>query len=228
MVISKELTELIENKEIIPFLLLLKDNYYVLEYDADDNIIGRFVQRDGKIYEIFNIFHTENIEGYLKDKLSYSVLFRQLDNHQLNRYVICDEKNYISVYNHQLKKNYEQCMSMTKDKESTYSIICKEIDEYAGNFVSFEGDDEGLLVCACMSDEDLYWVYLTKDFKIKFSSCVGSFKIISDKAYIKEHFSKLKYVAETQTEDLVRLLNDYFDNQIDYIFTNIKFKKDEQ
>lgn len=226
MTLSKELTELIDNKAIIPFLLLLKDDYYVLVYDKDDNIIGRFVQRKGKVYEIFNMYHTENIEEYLEHKLSYSILFNISDDYQLNRYVICDEKNYVFCYRQQLKKGYEQCVSMTKDKESTYSIIRKEIDKYAGGFVSFGDNDEGLLVAACMSDEDLYWVYIKENLKVNFSSCVGGFKVISDEEYIKEHFPQLKHISETQTEDLVHLFNECFEDKIDYVFTNTKFRKE--
>lgn len=226
MKLSKELTELIENKAIVSFLLLLKDDYYVLVYDKDDNIIGRFVQRNGKIYEIFNLYHTEDIENYVEEKLSYSALFRHLDDYKLGRYVICDEKNYISVYKRQLKKDYEQCMSLSNDKETTYSIIRKEIDKYAGNFISFGDNDEGLLVAACMSDEDLYWVYIKENLKVSFSSCVGGFNVITDEEYIKNHFPQLKHISETQTEDLVHLFNGCFENKIDYVFTNTKFRKE--
>lgn len=59
-------------------------------------------------------------------------------------------------------------------------MMKEKIEKYGGKIVSFETNDDGLLVGATITDEDLYWVYVDKDFKVHLSSTVGGFKVIEN------------------------------------------------
>ena len=227
--VSKELQQKIENKYIIPYLLLLRDGLYLIIYDKNDDIIGRFVKsdEDGKIYEIHNVLFTDDIEDYLSDEVlfAHSVLFRNNKDYELNKYVICERKEYISRCKEFIKKIIDTVNSIKKP--NTYTLIMDSIERDGGKYVTFDHGDskyDGILVAACDSDEDIYWVVITNELKIQLESAVGGYHVIEDKKQLKSMNKELKSLQENKPEELVSMVENYFKNKIDYVFTKIKVK----
>lgn len=226
--ISNELQKKIKNKYITPYLLLLQNGLYLIIYDKDDDIIGRFTKNaDGKIIEIHNVLFSDNIEEYLDEESinAHSILFRNIGNYELNKYVICERNEYISRCKDFIKKLIEQVHAIKKP--NTYTLIMDDIERDGGKYVTFDHSDnkyDGILVAACDSDEDIYWVVITNELKIQLESAVGGYHVIEDKKQLKSMNKELKSLQENKPEELVSMVENYFKNKIDYVFTKIKVK----
>lgn len=225
--ISNELQKKIKNKYITPYLLLLQNGLYLIIYDKDDDIIGRFTKNaDGKIIEIHNVLFSDNIEEYLDEESinAHSILFRNIRNYELNKYVICERKEYIKRCKDFIKKIIDRVNEIKKP--NTYTLICDSIERDAGKYVKFGENerDKGILVAACDSDEDLYWVIINNNMKIMMESAVGTYTIIEDKKELKGMNKELKRLQEEEPDKLLKMVTDFFENEVDYIFTNIKIK----
>ena len=121
-----------------------------------------------------------------------------------------------------LKKSVEQVIKFRGDDNDTYSMMKEKIEKYGGKVVSFETNDDGLLVGATITDEDLYWVYVDKDFKVHLSSAVGGFKVIENP---DNSFKTLLHVAQSEPENIALIVNERVEDDIDYIFTGLKIRE---
>lgn len=221
-IISKELEKIIKNKFVIPYLTILKEKQYLVITDEDNVIQGRFVNNDNKLIEIFNIYNTEEIEKYIEGIYPFSFFVRDIDKWELLKFNVFDRKGYVQFMKNNLKKSVEQVIKFRGDDSDTYSIMKKEIEEYGGKIVSFGTNDDGLLVGATITDEDLYWIYVDKDFKVHFSSAVGGFKVIENP---DNSYKSLLYVANNEPENIIHLVNNNVKDSIDYIFTGLKVRE---
>ena len=222
VVISKDLENTIKNKFVVPYLTILKDNQYLVITDEDDVIQGRFVNTDNKLIEIFNIYNTKEIEKYIEGMYSLSFLVQNIDKWELLKFNVFDREGYVQFMKDNLKDSVEQILKFPGDDSDTYSIMKKEIEEYGGKIVSFDTNDDGLLVGATITDEDLYWVYVDKDFKVHLSSAVGGFKVIENP---DDSFKTLLYVAQNEPENIALIVNERVEDDIDYIFTGLKIRE---
>ena len=220
-IISKELENIIKNRFVIPYLTILKDNQYLVITDEDDVIQGRFVNTDNKLIEIFNIFNTKEIEEYVKWMYPISFFVRDIDKWELLKFNVFDRKGYVQFMKNNLKNSVEQIIKLRGDN-NTYSIMKKEIEKYGGKIVSFDTNDDGLLVGAAITDEDLYWVYVDKDFEAHLSSAVGGFKVIE---YPDDSFKTLLHVAQSEPENIALIVNERVEDSIDYIFAGLKVRE---
>lgn len=220
-IISKELENIIKNRFVIPYLTILKDNQYLVITDEDDVIQGRFVNTDNKLIEIFNIFNTKEIEEYVKWMYPISFFVRDIDKWELLKFNVFDRKGYVQFMKNNLKNSVEQIIKLRGDN-NTYSIMKKEIEKYGGKIVSFDTNDDGLLVGAAITDEDLYWVYVDKDFEVHLSSAVGGFKVIE---YPDDSFKTLLHVAQSEPENIALIVNERVEDSIDYIFAGLKVRE---
>ena len=221
-IISKELEKVIKNKFVIPYLTILKKNQYLVITDEDDVIQGRFVNTDNKLIEIFNIYNTKEIEKYIEGMYSLSFLVQNIDKWELLKFNVFDREGYVQFMKDNLKDSVDQILKFPGDDSDTYSIMKKEIEEYGGKIVSFDTNDDGLLVGATITDEDLYWVYVDKDFKVHLSSAVGGFKVIENP---DDSFKTLLHVAQNEPENIALIVNERVEDDIDYIFTGLKIRK---
>ena len=221
IVISKDLENAIKNKFVIPYLTILKDNQYLVITDEDDVIQGRFVNNDNKLIEIFNIFNTKEIEEYVEWMYPVSFFVRDIDKWELLKFNVFDRKGYVQFMKNNLKNSVEQIIKLRGDN-NTYSIMKKEIEKYGGKIVSFDTNDDGLLVGAAITDEDLYWVYVDKDFEVHLSSAVGGFKVIENP---DDSFKTLLHVAQNEPENIALIVNERVEDSIDYIFTGLKIRE---
>ena len=222
VVISKELEKVIKNKFVIPYLTILKKNQYLVITNENNLIQGRFVNTDNKLIEIFNIYNTKEIEKYIEGMYSLSFLVQNIDKWELLKFNVFDREGYVQFMKDNLKDSVEQILKFPGDDSDTYSIMKKEIEEYGGKIVSFDTNDDGLLVGATITDEDLYWVYVDKDFKVHLSSAVGGFKVIENP---DDSFKTLLYVAQNEPENIALIVNERVEDDIDYIFTGLKIRE---
>lgn len=222
VVISKDLENAIKNKFVVPYLTILKDNQYLVITDEDDVIQGRFVNNDDNLIEIFNIFNTKEIEEYVKWMYPLSFFVRHIDKWELLKFNVFDRKGYVQFMKNNLKKSVEQVIKFRGDDNDTYSMMKEKIEKYGGKVVSFETNDDGLLVGATITDEDLYWVYVDKDFKAHLSSAVGGFKVIENP---DDSFKTLLHVAQSEPENIALIVNERVEDDIDYIFTGLKIRE---
>lgn len=225
VVISKDLENAIKNKFVLPYLTILKENQYLVITDEDDVIQGRFVNVGNKLIEIFNIFGTKEINNYIGLMYPLSFFVRDIDKWELLKFNVFDRKGYVQFMKNNLKKNVEQVIKSHGDDNDTYSMMKEKIEKYGGKVVSFETNDDGLLVGATTTDEDLYWVYVDKDFKVHVSSAVGGFKVVENP---DDSFNNLLHVAQNEPENIAHLINERVEDTIDYIFTDIKIRADEE
>lgn len=222
VVISKDLENAIKNKFVVPYLSILKDNQYLVITDEDGVIQGRFVNNDNKLIEIFNIFNIKEIEEYVKWMYPLSFFVRDIDKWELLKFNVFDRKGYVQFMKNNLKKSVEQVIKFRGDDNDTYSMIKEKIEKYGGKIVSFETNDDGLLVGATITDEDLYWIYIDKDFKVHLSSAVGGFKVIE---YPDDSFKTLLHIAQNEPENIALIVNERVEDSIDYIFTGLKIRE---
>lgn len=75
---------------------------------------------------------------------------------------------------------------------------------------------------ATITDEDLYWIYIDKDFKVHLSSAVGGFKVIE---YPDDSFKTLLHIAQNEPENIALIVNERVEDSIDYIFTGLKIRE---
>ena len=221
-IISKELENIIKNRFVIPYLTILKDNQYLVITDEDDVIQGRFVNNDNKLIEIFNIFNTKKIEEYVEWMYPFSFFVRDIDKWELLKFNVFDRKGYVQFMKNNLKKSVEQVIKFRGDDNDTYSMMKEKIEKYGGKIVSFETNDDGLLVGATITDEDLYWVYVDKDFEVHLSSAVSGFKVIE---YPDDSFKTLLHVAQSEPENIARIVNERVEDSIDYMFAGLKIRE---
>lgn len=217
--IDKNIQQKFKNSFIFPYLERLKDSEYLVIYDKDEHIVSRFCKIGDKIYEIFNIFRIKDISDYANKNNMPVYSFLNVEKNDSFRCIICDRKVYVRLYKDYLKKDIEYITSIKAN--NTYTLIKTEVEKYGGKIVSFGINNNGLLVGASATDEDIYWIYVDKDFKVCFSSAVGGFKIIETP---DDAFKKLLYTAQNEPENIVQLINDRVDDSIDYIFTDLKIR----
>ena len=222
VVISKDLENAIKNKFVLPYLTILKENQYLVITDEDDVIQGRFVNVGNKLIEIFNIFGTKEINNYIGLMYPLSFFVRDIDKWELLKFNVFDRKGYVQFMKNNLKKNVEQVIKSHGDDNDTYSMMKEKIEKYGGKVVSFETNDDGLLVGATTTDEDLYWVYVDKDFKVHVSSAVGGFKVVENP---DDSFNNLLHVAQNEPENIAHLINERVEDTIDYIFAGLKIRE---
>ena len=222
VVISKDLENTIKNKFVVPYLTILKDNQYLVITDEDDVIQGRFVNNDDNLIEIFNIFNTKEVEKYVEWMYPLSFFVRDIDKWELLKFNVFDRKGYVQFMKNNLKKSVEQVIKFRGDDNNTYSIMKKEIEKYGGKIVSFGTNDDGLLVGATTTDEDLYWIYIDKDFEVHLSSAVGGFKVIENP---DDSFKTLLHGAQSEPENIALIVNERVEDSIDYIFTGLKIRE---
>ena len=222
VVISKDLENAIKNKFVVPYLTILKENQYLVITDEDDVIQGRFMNYDNKLIEIFNIYNTKEIEKYIEGIYPLSFFVQNIDKWELLKFNVFDRKGYVQFMKNHLKKSVEQLIKFRGDDNDTYSMMKEKIEKYGGKVVSFETNDDGLLVGATTTDEDLYWVYVDKDFKVHLSSAVGGFKVIENP---DDSFNNLLHVAQNEPENIAHLINERVEDSIDYIFTGLKIRE---
>ena len=221
-IISKELEKVIKNKFVIPYLTILKKNQYLVITNENNLIQGRFVNTDNKLIEIFNIYNTKEIEKYIEGMYSLSFLVQNIDKWELLKFNVFDREGYVQFMKDNLKDSVEQILKFPGDDSDTYSIMKKEIEEYGGKIVSFDTNDDGLLVGATITDEDLYWIYVDKDFKVHLSSAVAGFKVIENP---DDSFKTLLHVAQNEPENIALIVNERVEDDIDYIFTGLKIRE---
>ena len=222
VVISKDLENTIKNKFVVPYLTILKDNQYLVITDEDDVIQGRFVNNNDNLIEIFNIYNTKEVEKYVEWMYPLSFFVRDIDKWELLKFNVFDRKGYVQFMKNNLKKSVEQVIKFRGDDNNTYSIMKKEIEKYGGKIVSFGTNDDGLLVGATTTDEDLYWIYIDKDFEVHLSSAVGGFKVIENP---DDSFKTLLHVAQSEPENIALIVNERVEDSIDYIFTGLKIRE---
>ena len=138
------------------------------------------------------------------------------------KFNVFDRKGYVQFMKNNLKKNVEQVIKSHGDDNDTYSMMKEKIEKYGGKVVSFETNDDGLLVGATITDEDLYWVYVDKDFKVHVSSAVGGFKVVENP---DDSFNNLLHVAQNEPENIAHLINESVEDTIDYIFAGLKIRE---
>lgn len=224
-IISKELENIIKNRFVIPYLAILKEKQYLVITDEEDVIQGRFVNNNDNLIEIFNIYNTKEVEKYVEWMYPLSFFVRDIDKWELLKFNVFDRKGYVQFMKNNLKKSVEQVIKFRGDDNDTYSMMKEKIEKYGGKVVSFETNVDGLLVGGTITDEDLYWVYVDKDFEVHLSSAVGGFKVVENP---DDSFNNLLHVAQNEPENIAHLINERVEDTIDYIFTDIKIRADEE
>ena len=83
------------------------------------------------------------------------------------------------------KKNYDNFMLNLKSQEwNNEKLVYNEIKKDQGKFIKFPfGGGEGLLLTIVATDEDYYYAYLTKDKKIRLTTCVSEYKVCENQEF---------------------------------------------
>ena len=81
-------------------------------------------------------------------------------------------------YSFKKKENYDHFMNNLKSQEwNNAKLVYNEIKKDQGKFIKFPLGEEGLLLTIVATDEDYYYAYLTKDKKIRLTTCVSEYKV---------------------------------------------------
>ena len=104
-------------------------------------------------------------------------------------------------------------MQNLKSQESNNAkFIYNNIKKDQGKFIKFDYGGEGLLLTVVATDEDYYYVYLTKDKKIKLNTCVSEYIVYQNEDF--NNFITKEEIATMFKKEFDS--NDYSDEVIIY------------
>lgn len=96
--------------------------------------------------------------------------------------------------------------------KSNYHLIMEDAKRDSGKYVSFSsGWNSGFLVGAAMDSEDFYWVFLDKDRKPNFSSCVEYYNVLED--FKDPDFSILDYLIKNNPDEIKKSIDSFFEEE---------------
>lgn len=222
--INNKLYDVVCNHYILPYINILKHNQYLIIYNKDEDIIGRFRCENENIYEIYDIFHESNVDEYIEEG-TYKFSVMEIDNpdYLLNKYVICERQEYVKRMKESIKKTVEK--NLQDINGNIYKSVNEDIQKDGGKLVYFRHDDNGLgiLLGACCSDEDIYWIYFNTDLNIRLTTCLEAYIVIDEKEFTDQIVKDMLEIKKNQHSLIQRKLNECFSDRIDYVFTEIKY-----
>ena len=114
-------------------------------------------------------------------------------------------------------------LQLNMERENNLKLIKQEIEDpnngYGGKYINSNGKYY-LVVAACSTIEDYYYVLVDKDRYKSFSSCVGSPGDIID--YVPAEMSIVQYLIENEPKDFAENIKRYVNNTgHDVLFTKI-------
>lgn len=108
---------------------------------------------------------------------------------------------------------------LSESNTNNAKLIKEEAKDLCGNYVDFFGCRCGYLLGATCGYNDYYWVYINKDLKIGFSSCVCNPTKL-DKIPSMD-FSVLDYLINNDVESIIEKIKDILKTVDDVFFTPI-------
>lgn len=117
-----------------------------------------------------------------------------------------------------VKKHIKEALS--SPTENNMKLIKEEAKELCGKYADFFGYGDGYLIGATSTNEDYYWCAISKDLRLRFSSCVSNPNSVSEKMPNND-YSVLDYMIHNDVDGLLSRLRDMFKDCEDVFFTPI-------
>lgn len=106
---------------------------------------------------------------------------------------------------------------LKENQSNNAKLIVEEAKELCGNYVDYFGCQVGYLLGATCGHDDYYWMYIDKNLKICYSSCVSNPTKLNEMP--NNDFSVLNYLIETEPESIIEKVKDSFTRCDDVMFT---------
>lgn len=107
--------------------------------------------------------------------------------------------------------------NLSSSEDNNAKLIKNEAKSLCGNYVDFFGNHYGYLLGATCGYYDYYWVYIDKDLKICFSSCVCNPSKLDNIPNI--NFSVLDYLINNDVESIIERVKERLKTVDDVFFT---------
>ena len=154
-----------------------------IERLSPKEVLCIFTKKENKLIESILINTNNNYVEYFNH---FAVRIINLNNTEYPLY--CRDKAIADVnvkilkleewFSFKKKENYDNFIQYLKSQEWNNSkIVYNEIKKDQGKFIKFPFGEEGLLLTIVATDEDYYYAYLTKDKKIRLTTCVSEYKV---------------------------------------------------
>lgn len=118
------------------------------------------------------------------------------------------------------KLNISQINRQLASSESNnLKLIKEEAKDICGNYADFFSCNYGYVLGATCGHDDYYWVYINKDLKIGFSSCVCSPEMVN--GLPSNDLSVLDYLIKNDAKSIVDKVKNVISCHDDVFFTPI-------
>jgi len=137
------------------------------------------------------------------------------------------KEDFYNLRRYQIKEDIENERN-SKDENNLKSIT-RKVEKYGGTYVINNSKEIKLLVAACSSDEDYYYVYLdikNGEWHIEYDTCVGGFiplkGVLPDCHYQKIINLIMEKARIDYKENLIKYIQECFEKlDSDMLFTSI-------
>ena len=104
-----------------------------------------------------------------------------------------------------------------EEKVNNAKLIRDEAKTLCGKYVDYYGCHCGYLLGATCGSDDYYWLYITSDFKICFSSCVGNPNELEEIPSVE--YNALDYVIKNDPQSIIDKVKERFERCDDVMLT---------
>lgn len=124
------------------------------------------------------------------------------------------------------KLNIEQIKHQLKSSDSNnLKLIKEEAKNLCGSYGDFFSHDYGYLLGATCGHDDYYWVYINKDLKIGFSSCVCNPQMIDGLPH--RDLNTLDNIIKNDADSIIEKVENVLKYHDDVFFTPIYINGNE-
>ena len=108
---------------------------------------------------------------------------------------------------------------LTSSESNNLKLIKEEAKELCGRYADFFNHHYGYLLGATCGHDDYYWVYIDKDLKVGFSSCVCNPDMVE--GLPNNDLSVLDYLVRNDAESIIDKVKSVISCHDDVFFTPI-------
>lgn len=177
-----------------PYLVVFNQNSYLLHYYKRDNIW----------YEYHDCFSNININEIDKN------IYINLEDYNY-KFKWCNEEE---LKQYRRERIQEDINFNLKNKDSNINFIKLEVEKDKNKVIT-ETYNNYILCGAVSSDEDYYYLYIGKDMKPKYSSCVCGYQLETDVDKIHE----MNLWLNENKKEIHNIITDSINNGFDVPFT---------
>ncbi len=192
--------------------------------DGNEDMLFSFYRsfKDNKVYYYQNIFSTKCVEddddelGWMDEEWDINSLNVRTEFVNYDMFLAWQRQTIIN----QFKYHYNH-----PNEDINFFLIKKELEKDGGKIVTFSHtsnvEDCGLLIGVTSTDEDYYYQYLDKDFKIQNMTCVGGYKVLKNNEIPHELVHLTRFMSKKKTKEVLDNIMSKFLQDAEVFFTPI-------